>query len=233
MSERGVFRNESKGRQLLKFQGIRLENITPSDIDGAIELRQTAWVFYEAKTRKAECEYGQKRMLYELTKDTGKAGKHTLSMIVEHDVEESERNVYLCTAPVREWISSEQLIWTKPPKPIVAGVATYLFVKKFCPSLIHEEETAMYEKILAASGDNGHGNLFLGTISTDKIVSVFRLKQPAWYGISIQYGSLEVTPDEIIFHADWPMAQDYAIAKETDISAFTRKEFGISFRVKR
>lgn len=229
MSERGVYRNDSKGKQLLKFQGIRFENITPTDIDGAIELRGKAWVFYEAKTANADCEYGQKRMLYELTKDTASAGKHVLTMIVEHLVEDERRSVYLCSAKVREWITSENLRWTQPKHPITAGVATFKFVEKFLPELIHANETAMYSQLIQMGSDNGFGNMFAKKASKEDVEKLLKANEPAWYSILTQFGQISVIPDGVTYTPNNIFGEDYADNKRFEISEFMMKHLGIPF----
>jgi len=62
--ERGVIRNRERGKQIIDFSGLRYGNITPTDIDGAIDWHNDAWVFTEYKVTGCEMPYGQ-QLFYE------------------------------------------------------------------------------------------------------------------------------------------------------------------------
>lgn len=115
MTERGVYQNPNRGKQLIRFDGIKYGNITPTDFDGVIEYQDRIWILVEAKLAGKEVPYGQKLALARFVKDSGKAGKHAIAMIVDHTSENPLDDIILRNCFVREIITTENLLW-RPPK---------------------------------------------------------------------------------------------------------------------
>ena len=80
MTERGVYQNVNRGRQLLRFDGLKWGNITPSDIDGIVEFHDSVWVICEVKLGKKDLPLGQRLTLERFVNDTTKAGKHSIAI---------------------------------------------------------------------------------------------------------------------------------------------------------
>ncbi len=68
MANRGEFKGAKRASQLIKFEGMRWNNITPTDIDLAIEARG-AYVFGEFKLEGKSLELGQRLALENIAKD--------------------------------------------------------------------------------------------------------------------------------------------------------------------
>ena len=99
---RGVIRNRGRSRQINDFRNLRYKNITPTDIDGFIELENRAYVYFEVKHRNAKSPYGQKLAFERVAVDHGKAGKPCLIMLLEHDVDDVEKDVDVAACLVRK-----------------------------------------------------------------------------------------------------------------------------------
>ena len=116
MTERGVYKNANRGRQLIRFDGIQYGNITPTDGDVMIEYKNQLWVFGEVKMVGVEVPYGQRLALERLVVDTGKAGKHSIAIIGDHNIRDIMQDVYLAKdVMAREFFSTETNLW-RPPK---------------------------------------------------------------------------------------------------------------------
>lgn len=121
MVERGVYQNINRGRQLLRFDGIRYDNITPTDIDAVIEYQNKCWILHEVKTKGKDVPFGQKLLFERWIKDSKKVGKHAIAIISEHEIYDTQKDIYLkrdCF--VREFYSTDTMIWRPPKTPMKA-----------------------------------------------------------------------------------------------------------------
>lgn len=115
MTERGTYKNINRGRQLLRFDGIRYGNITPTDDDVTIEYKDRIWVKGEIKMVGVDVSLGQRLMLERFVNDTSKAGKHSIAIIGEHNIKDTMQDVYLKKdVTVREFYSTETHKWRPP-----------------------------------------------------------------------------------------------------------------------
>lgn len=132
MAERGVYTNPNRGKQLLRFDGMRfLDSITPTDIDGLIEVRDQIIVFFEAKLQNKEVPFGQKLALERLVKDAGKAGKHAIAIIGEHNVIDPSEDVFMKDLLVREVFTTESQRWKPPKRRLYAKEAADIYIRYF------------------------------------------------------------------------------------------------------
>ena len=128
MTERGVYNNVQRGRQLLRFDGFRYGNITPTDIDGVIEYQNRIWLLYEAKLTGKDVPHGQRLALERWIADAGKAGKHSIAMIVEHDITDASEDVYLTRCRVRELYTTEDGRWRGPKRSMTAKELSDIYI---------------------------------------------------------------------------------------------------------
>lgn len=132
MAERGVYEHPNRGKQLLRFDGMRfLDSITPTDIDALIEVRNQIVVFFEAKLKDKEVPFGQKLALERLVKNAGRAGKHAIAIIGEHNVTDPSEDVFLKDLLVREVFTTEQMQWRPPKRKLYAKEAADVYIKYF------------------------------------------------------------------------------------------------------
>lgn len=132
MSERGTYEHPDRGKQLLRFDGMQfLGSITPTDIDGLIEIRNQIIIFFEAKLQDKDVPYGQRLALERLVKDARLAGKHAIAIIVEHNIKDPSEDVILKDLLVREVFTTELMRWRPPKRRLYAKEAADVYIKHF------------------------------------------------------------------------------------------------------
>lgn len=131
MTERGVYQNVNRGRQLLRFDGFRYGSITPTDIDGIIDYHDFVWVLFEAKLTGKEVPRGQRIALERLIQNAKRARKHGIALIVEHNVGDVNRDIILKDCMVREVYTTEKMQWRPPRWPITAKDMADAYINYF------------------------------------------------------------------------------------------------------
>ena len=66
---RGEIRNQSQAGQLFCFKDLKMNKITPSDIDGLIEYKNKCYIFFEFKYNHTPLPTGQRLMFERLIDD--------------------------------------------------------------------------------------------------------------------------------------------------------------------
>lgn len=84
--DRGKIRNREQARQIVSYDGLKWGTITPTDIDGCIEYRDRAFIFFESKYKGAELETGQ-RLAFERLIDNLSKMKPAILIFVWHENE--------------------------------------------------------------------------------------------------------------------------------------------------
>lgn len=97
---RGIIQNRERSRQIIDFRGIKYDNITPSDIDGCIDKRGKAFIFYEYKLNDAEMPQGQKMMYVNLINSLRAANKKAALFLCKHNVENPSEDIDAAQAKV-------------------------------------------------------------------------------------------------------------------------------------
>ena len=108
---RGVIKHIARAQQINSFKNIRYGNITPTDLDGAIEYHDKCWVFFELKYNNAPISYGQKLALERLVNDTAKNNKKSIAIIADHYVNDTNKEVDAADCVVREVYLSNEKKW--------------------------------------------------------------------------------------------------------------------------
>lgn len=88
--ERGKIRNRDAGKQIIDYSGLRYNNITPTDIDGMIEYKGKAFIFYEFKYGDAPMPLGQKIALTRMVDAIQKGGTPAMLILGSHNNPASE-----------------------------------------------------------------------------------------------------------------------------------------------
>lgn len=128
MTERGKIKFVDRAQQINDFKGLKIGNITPTDIDGFIEYQDKANIFFEVKYRSKELPYGQQLALERLANDSIKSGKKSIVIVVQHDVEDTNLQVDVSTCYVREFFLYKK--WRPPKKQITLLDAIHKFIEK-------------------------------------------------------------------------------------------------------
>ena len=100
---RGTIQNRERARQIINFHGLRIRNITPTDIDGFIEYQDKAMIFLEFKYLDADLPYGQRIALERLVNNIDKSGKEAVLFVCEHNVQDCTKDVVAEKAIVRKF----------------------------------------------------------------------------------------------------------------------------------
>ena len=132
MSERGTYEHPDRGKQLLRFDGMQfLGSITPTDIDGLIEVRNQIIIFFEAKLQDKDVPFGQRLAIERLVKDAGRAGKHAIAIIGEHNIKDPSEDVFLKDLFVREVFTTESMRWRPPKRRLYAKEAADVYIEHY------------------------------------------------------------------------------------------------------
>lgn len=116
----------------MRFDGMQfLDTITPTDIDGVIDVRNQVLVLFEAKYGGKDVPHGQKVALERIVQDARRAGKHAIAFVVEHNVTDPAQDVFLKDLIIREAYRSETLRWRTPTISMTAKEATELYIRRF------------------------------------------------------------------------------------------------------
>lgn len=197
MAERGTYRNVERGRQLVRFDGMQYGNITPTDIDGMMELHGKGNIYYEVKEKGAEFPTGQ-RILFERTfRDYMALKKHCLILIADHEVYDVRQSIYLNYARVRSFLSSctpgslvdGKAIWQEVKPRLkngqysAVGNMTYHFIKNCMPELIGEAEEEQHRKLNMMLKRQRWNEYELPDASEQKMLEVIKSKSPFLFGM--------------------------------------------------
>lgn len=82
---RGKIQYRNYASQIIDFSGIRIGNITPTDIDGLIEFKNRAFVLLEYKRRGGQLPHGQKLALTRMVDRLTKGGSSAILLVCVHD----------------------------------------------------------------------------------------------------------------------------------------------------
>lgn len=98
---RGTIQFKGRARQVITYDGMTFNKISPTDVDGLIEYRGKAYIVYEVKYDGAEMSQGQKLALTRMADDFKSAGKEAVLLICEHH-NSAQTDVLLADTVVRE-----------------------------------------------------------------------------------------------------------------------------------
>ena len=133
MTERGTIRNRESAAQIRDFSGLRWGTITPTDIDGAVEFQDKAYVLFELKYGESTVPYGQRLAIERMCRDLHKAGKPVLGMIARHNTNPSD-DIRAADADVVEvWVDwgSGPVQWRRPNKQLTVKEAIDIFLNNY------------------------------------------------------------------------------------------------------
>ena len=128
MYEIGVYKNIEEGKKIIFFEGMSFGQhglISPTDIDGAIEYGDRAWLIYEVKKKGTSVPQPQELMLERFARDMHRAGKDSIVIVAEHDKDTERINLKDC--PVRKYLVNDKK-WKYPKKPVTTKALTDWFI---------------------------------------------------------------------------------------------------------
>lgn len=90
---RGKIIWRKRARQINDFSGLVFKHgISPTDIDGLIEYRNSCYIIIELKSKGKGMSKGQAKAFQRLTDDLQKT-KPTIFILAEHEVEDEEQDI--------------------------------------------------------------------------------------------------------------------------------------------
>lgn len=101
----------------------------PTDIDGLVEWKNKAYVIIECKHGDKDMSLGQKIAIERMTNDLSKAGKRTVALVVEHDVNNIQQSVMVGDQIVRQVYYDNQKEWREPNYIMTAKEAINNFIQ--------------------------------------------------------------------------------------------------------
>lgn len=121
---RGKIRNRAYASQIRDFSGLKFGTITPTDVDGFIEVNNKTFIFMESKYRNSQLPYGQRLALERLVDVCYEAGKDAILFILVH---ESSGDIDFAACQVSAYRYEKQ--WVDVDEPITAKDAVYGFIE--------------------------------------------------------------------------------------------------------
>jgi len=79
---RGKIEHRNRAAQIRDFSGLRYGNITPTDIDGLIEYKDSLFIFFELKMSGVDLPYGQALAIQRLCDSLNKPA---IAFVANHD----------------------------------------------------------------------------------------------------------------------------------------------------
>ena len=130
--ERGTFQNEDYAKQIVSFKGMIFEgrtgryNITPTDIDGVIQLdKEDCAILFELKHQGgAAC--GQKTACEWIVDRIRMAGSNGIFLIAEHNTKYPETIIAKDAIVTNVYWNGK---WLKPQNPVTLGDAVTRHIK--------------------------------------------------------------------------------------------------------
>ena len=99
-------------KQIIRFDGLQYGSMAPTDIDGYMDWdRANVEIFIEMKHRGAAMPDGQRYAYEKLVRDARTAGRRAYALVCEHEVDDTDKNVYVALSLVREYYDGQQ--WRK------------------------------------------------------------------------------------------------------------------------
>jgi hypothetical protein len=112
VSIRGKIRNPEYSSQIFRFEGMRWESITPTDIDCFVEFGDRLFCFVEAKYKNSELSRGQKLALERTVSALESTGRIAIIFKATHSERVGEIDMGSCE--ITEYFMRGE--WKPPPK---------------------------------------------------------------------------------------------------------------------
>ena len=122
--------NIARATQPIDFDGIGHNKTQATDIDAIMEYHDVLYILYEVKYKDKEMTYGQRLCYERLVKDLAVCGKPVIAMVCEHCASDTHDKIMLASCNVREFYSSNIMMWVKPQKPINVKALSNYFITK-------------------------------------------------------------------------------------------------------
>lgn len=129
---RGTFQSERYAKQLISFEGMRFQgrsaraNVTPTDIDGFIQLdAQNCFIFFELK-HGGEVPGGQSSALTKMVDAIAEGGAESVLYVAVHDNPEGETVMAKEAKVKRLYWHKRWMTYKEPKKTLYESICDYL-----------------------------------------------------------------------------------------------------------
>lgn len=112
--------------------------ITPTDIDGAIEIDGKVFMFFEIKYGEKDIDTGQRLFLERMVDRLNKTSK-AIAIHAKHNIDDWEKDVDVSICNVVKYYSLSKT-WIKPDKEILLKQLCDSFVRKYGDSKYLDKE---------------------------------------------------------------------------------------------
>lgn len=131
-----LMKNPKRGKQLIRFDGFgfnnnQLKSVGATDIDAIVDVRDKILIIFEVKLYGKQVPKGQRYVLQRLVEDAKKANKHSIAIVLDHDIEDPIQDIFLANLIVREVYSSEDLRWKPLKKRMTARELANWYVARY------------------------------------------------------------------------------------------------------
>lgn len=100
MKMRGVFEHRARAKQLLLFDGLRWDNITPTDLDAFVDFGGRAFVLIELKHEGTPLKRGQELAIERAVDTWNRGGVTTMALVATHSIADPDADVVVADAVV-------------------------------------------------------------------------------------------------------------------------------------
>jgi len=123
MQKNYTIKHADRQRQINDFINL---DIGATDVDGIIEYKNKAYIFFEIKYKDAKLSLGQRIALERLVNDTAKLGKKSILLVAEHQTHDTADNVDVASCKIRCFFYAGK--WTTPDNAITVNDAVTKFL---------------------------------------------------------------------------------------------------------
>lgn len=124
---KGVIQNVARKQQINDFSGLQFGNITPTDIDGIIEYKNTSYIIIEVKYMDTPLPYGQKLFIGRFIVDVPKPA---ICIVATHSEHDTNNHVNVGDCLVREVFIKNELRWREPVAPLTVRELCNRFIDR-------------------------------------------------------------------------------------------------------
>lgn len=123
MAKHYTIQHADRQRQINDFINL---SIGATDLDGIIEYKNKAYIFFEIKYKDTRLSLGQRIALERLVTDTAKLGKKSILLVAEHQTHDTKDNVDVASCRVRCFFYAGK--WTTPDQDTTVNDAVQKFI---------------------------------------------------------------------------------------------------------
>lgn len=129
-----MFLHRDRAKQLIDFDGIQVLGMRPTDLDGVMDIKDKAYIFFEMKHNNAPLPFGQQLLLQRLVDRCSDEGRPCIALIASHDVDNTDDDVIAKDCIVRKYYWSKDHSWHTPKETYRVGQ----LITRYCKNILGE-----------------------------------------------------------------------------------------------